>query len=133
METSGDVGSIIQVVKDVFNTFSSLGWLPIPFFAAIGIMLGLRLAFDQSSLTINTKEALRERMLWRVGIFVGTSLFTALLQFGLQKPANGFDRTLALGFTFADAIFAFVITNTDRVKKAFFKKGGTSDSNEAGV
>jgi hypothetical protein len=107
---------IIKAITGVFATFTNLGWLPIPLAVSVVTMLALRIAYEPSILTVYTKEDLA-RLGWiKVGIFVGVAFITGLMQFGLQKPANGFDRALALGFSLADVMFAYVITSSQKVK-----------------
>ena len=61
-------------------------------------------------------------------IFAGVTAITLLIQYGSQKPANGFDRALCIGFALGDAMFAYVITSSNKVKgliKDQFMKGAT--------
>jgi hypothetical protein len=110
------MNDIIQAVKDVFATFSSLGWLPLPLAVATVVMFGLRIAFEPSVASTSTKEDIAARDWKKLQIFCGVAFITMLIQFGLQKPANNFDRALAVGFTLADVMFGYVITSSDKVK-----------------
>jgi quinol-cytochrome oxidoreductase complex cytochrome b subunit len=110
------MNDIIQAIKDVFATFSSLGWLPLPLAVATVTMLGLRIAFEPDVASTSTSEDVARRDWKKLQIFCGVAFITVLIQFGLQKPGNGFDRALAVGFTLADVMFAYVITSSDKVK-----------------
>ena len=117
---------ILNAVKDVFATFTSLGWLPMPLAVATVAMFALRIAFEPDVLAVSTKEDIARLGRVKLGIFFGVSFVTALIQYGLQKPANGFDRALAIGFTLSDVMFAYVITSSQKFKgfvKSQFAKG----------
>lgn len=107
---------IIQSVKDVFATMTVLGWLPIPMAVSIIAMLSGRIAFEPDVLDVNTKEALSVMGKRKLYIFFGVSSITLLMQFGLQKPTNGFDRALCIGFSLADTMFAYVLSSSNKVK-----------------
>lgn len=107
---------IIKAVTDVFATFTNLGWLPLPMAVSVVTMLALRMALEPPVLVVNSKEMMTRLGWTKMGIFLVVFFVTSLMQYGLQKPSNGFERALWVGFSLGDSFFSYVITSSQKFK-----------------
>lgn len=115
------MNELLQPVKDVFAVMTGFGWLPVPFFVSVVVMFAARIGWEPPVLAVSTPDDLRRMGLMKLAIFAGTGVVTFLMQYGLQQPSNGFERSLCVGFTLADVCFAYVVTSSQRMKS--FIKG----------
>lgn len=118
---------IVNSVKMVFDALTGFGWLPVPLFVACITMFALRIAYEPDVLAVSTPADVAALGKVKLAIFLAVAFVAGLIQYGTQKPANGFERALALGFTLGDTMFAYVVTSSQKVKglvKSQFSKGG---------
>lgn len=110
------MSEILQPIKDVFQMLTELGWLPLPMFAAVLSMFALRIAYEPSVLKVTTQKELAKMGWIKLGIFAGVTVVTFLVQYGLQRPTDGFSKALCIGFTLGDVFASYVITSSQKVK-----------------